>query len=94
MNPRELVRRTVRFAKPARVPRQAWVLPWAEEHHPAEVLRLRQEFPDDVVTSPGLYRRPLPVLGDRYQEGCLHRRVGMPLREYPRRSDRDRRGSR
>ncbi|RPJ75729.1 MAG: methyltransferase [Acidobacteria bacterium] len=69
MTPRELVRRTVEFAKPARVPRQAWVLPWAEEHHPADVLRLRQEFPDDIVTAPGLYRQPLPVQGERYKKG-------------------------
>lgn len=69
MKPRELVRRTVEFANPPRVPRQAWVLPWAEERFPSEVTRLRQEFPDDLVTSPGLYRQPLPVQGDRYRKG-------------------------
>jgi hypothetical protein len=69
LKPRELVGRTVRFEKPARVPRQAWVLPWAEEHHPGEVLQLRREFPDDIVTAPGLYHRPLPVQGERYRKG-------------------------
>ena len=69
MIPRELVRRTVEHCGPARVPRQAWILPWAEEQYPAEVRRLRQEFPDDIVTAPGLYREPLPVTGDRYRKG-------------------------
>ena len=31
MTSRELVVRTLRFDKPSRVPRQAWVLPWAEQ---------------------------------------------------------------
>ena len=52
-----------------RVPRQAWVLPWAESRYPAEVARLRAEFPDDIVTAPGLYRSPLPVVGSRYEQG-------------------------
>ncbi|MGE5357480.1 MAG: uroporphyrinogen decarboxylase family protein [Bacteroidales bacterium] len=69
MTSRELVRRTLEFRSPPRLPRQAWILPWAEEHHPAEVERLRLEFPDDVVASPGLYTTPLPVVGSRYQKG-------------------------
>ena len=27
------------------------------------------EFPDDIVTSPGLYLNPLPIVGNRYQKG-------------------------
>ena len=54
MRPRDLVRSTLEFASPPSVPRQAWVLPWAEEQFPDEVRRLRSEFPDDIVTSPGL----------------------------------------
>ncbi len=69
MRPRDLVRSALEFASPPRVPRQAWVLPWAEEQHPEEVLRLRREFPDDIVASPGLYLNPLPVVGNRYQKG-------------------------
>ena len=30
----DLVRRTPEFDTPARVPRQAWVLRWAETRHP------------------------------------------------------------
>jgi uroporphyrinogen decarboxylase len=69
MTPRELVESALTFGRPARVPRQAWVLPWAEEQHPDAVLRLRSEFPDDIVAAPGLYREPLPVVGERYRKG-------------------------
>jgi len=69
MTSRELVRRTLEFGSPPLVPRQAWILPWAEDHYPAEVARLRAEFPDDIVTSPALYRSPLPVVGSRYEKG-------------------------
>src|SRR5450756_2878403 len=56
---RELVRHSLEFASPPSVPRQAWVLPWAEEHYPEDVARLRAEFPDDIVTAPGLYLTPV-----------------------------------
>jgi uroporphyrinogen decarboxylase len=69
MKRRDLVRRTLDFANPPSVPRQIWILPWAEEHYPAAVARLRADFPDDVVPSPGLYRSPLPVSGRRYEKG-------------------------
>jgi len=69
MTARELVRRSLECASPPSVPRQAWVLPWAEEHFPADVRRLRSEFPDDIVTAPGLYREKLPVVGERYKKG-------------------------
>jgi len=66
---RELVRRTLEFASPPSVPRQAWILPWAEERYPDAVARLRAEFPDDLVTAPALYHAPLPVVGSRYEKG-------------------------
>lgn len=66
---RELVRHSLEFASPPSVPRQAWVLPWAEEHYPEDVARLRAEFPDDIVTAPGLYLTPLCVEGERYKKG-------------------------
>lgn len=69
MTPRDLVRRTLEFAGPPSVPRQAWILPWAARHYPETVARLRREYPDDIVTAPALYRQPLPVVGDRYAPG-------------------------
>jgi len=69
MTSRELVRRTLEFDKPARVPRQAWVLPWAEERFPEWIARLRAEYPDDLVAAPQIYRTPLPVVGSLYVQG-------------------------
>jgi uroporphyrinogen decarboxylase len=69
MNSRELVRRTLEFDAPSRVPRQAWVLPWAETRYPEWVARLREEFPDDLMAAPQVYRTPLPVIGSRYEKG-------------------------
>lgn len=67
--PRELIRRTVRFERTPRVPRNLWTLPWAETHHPAELKAIRRDFPDDIV-SPNL---DWPVLdcmrGDPYAPG-------------------------
>ena len=69
MTSRELVGRTLRFEKPVRVPRQAWVLPWAEQRYPEWAARLRARFPDDLMAAPQLYRAPLPVVGSRYEKG-------------------------
>lgn len=69
MDSRELVRRTLEFASPAGIPRQLWLLPWAELHHPEAVERIGREFPDDIVSAPAAYLAPLPVEGDRYRKG-------------------------
>ena len=42
MTSRDLVRRALRFERPPRTPRQAWILPWAEQQHPDWVARLRE----------------------------------------------------
>jgi uroporphyrinogen-III decarboxylase len=33
------------------------------------VARLREEFPDDLMAAPQIYRTPLPVVGSRYEKG-------------------------
>jgi uroporphyrinogen decarboxylase len=66
---RDLVRCTLEFGRPERVPRHVWVLPWAEERYPDWLARLRREYPDDIVTAPQLYLAPLPVVGRRYEKG-------------------------
>ncbi len=70
MTSRELIRRTLEFDSPDRIPRQTWLLPWAERNHPAEVERLRRLWPDDLVSAPALYRTPVPVSGERYRKGA------------------------
>ena len=69
MIPREVVRRTLEFDSPPRVPRQTWLLPWAEIHHPEAARDILARYPDDMVSAPDLYRRPLPTEGDRYGVG-------------------------
>jgi hypothetical protein len=69
MTSRTLVRRTLEFDAPARVPRQAWILPWAETRYPDWVARLGEEFPDDLMAAPQIYRTPLGVVGSRYEAG-------------------------
>ncbi|MBI4882113.1 MAG: methyltransferase [Planctomycetes bacterium] len=69
MSPREIVRRTLAFADPPRIPRQLWLLPWAEEQHPAAVAEIRRRFPDDIVSAPGCYRTPPPCQGERHGVG-------------------------
>jgi hypothetical protein len=69
MTPRELVRLTLDHASPPRVPRQAWVTPWAVQHFPDAVAGLRAEFPDDIVTAPACYQHIPPIVGDQFTKG-------------------------
>ena len=69
MQPRELVKRALELDSPPRVPRQLWVLPWAEENHPQELAKIREEFPDDIVNCPDCLQEPSPVEGDPHKPG-------------------------
>jgi uroporphyrinogen decarboxylase len=69
VNPKELVRRTLAFESPEKIPRQIWILPWAERRYPAAVRQLRREYPDDIVNAPEVYTRPPRRSGDRYSPG-------------------------
>jgi hypothetical protein len=66
---RERVRRTLTFEHYGRVPRQVWLLPWAEKRYPGAVRRLRDTYPDDIIAAPAVYAEPLKTEGDRYAEG-------------------------
>ncbi|RKY84718.1 methyltransferase [candidate division KSB1 bacterium] len=69
MTSRKLVRKTLEFDSPIRIPRQMWVLPWAIEHYPEKVFSIQSNFPDDIVTSPAFYRKLPVTTGDKYQKG-------------------------
>jgi hypothetical protein len=69
MTSRELVRRTLEFAAPARVPRHLWLLSWATDHYPDQVRAIQAQFPDDIITAPGFYRKPPQTSGDQYAVG-------------------------
>lgn len=55
MNSRELVRKTLKFEKPERIPRDIWIGPWARIHHPKAVDAIGREFPNDVIRAPRLF---------------------------------------
>jgi uroporphyrinogen decarboxylase len=67
--PRDLVRRTLDFSAPARVPRQLWLLPWASLYYPREVAAIQSRFPDDILSCPSFLRRACRAEGNRYLPG-------------------------
>jgi len=67
--PRELVCRALRFEGPARIPRDLWTLPWAEEHFPAALAKIRKRFPPDLVTAPAVTLPSPRLRGDPYTPG-------------------------
>jgi len=69
MTSRELVKKTLRFESPPGIPRQKWILPWAEKTYPGEVEMLEERYPDDIVSAPAIYTESLPVQGERYEIG-------------------------
>ncbi|UCD75541.1 MAG: hypothetical protein JSV91_01220 [Phycisphaerales bacterium] len=69
MTPRDLVIRTLEFDSPPRVPRQMWLLPWAQLHYPRQAEDIQRRFPDDLVSSPGFWAQPLRATGDRHRRG-------------------------
>ena len=70
MSSRKLVRQTLEFAAPARIPRHIWVLPWTAQTYPAELAAIRKRFPDDFASLPTCLREPLKTLGDPYEVGA------------------------
>jgi uroporphyrinogen decarboxylase len=71
MSSRDLVIDSLELRGPARVPRQLWLLPWAELTWPAELAALRERFPDDIVTAPAFLREPLRTVGREYEPGVF-----------------------
>lgn len=69
MNSKELVYHTLEFSKPQRVPRQLWLLPWAQNHFPNELSRIQQRFPDDIVHVPGFLRQIPVTKGNAFEIG-------------------------
>jgi uroporphyrinogen decarboxylase len=65
----ELVRKTLEFASPPRVPRQLWLLPWATDTYPEAVRQIQARYPDDILNAPACLQTPLRTLGDPYQPG-------------------------
>lgn len=68
MTSRELVTRSLEFQRPARIPRQMWLLPWATTHHAEQVKRIQQHFPDDLAGCP-YFCEPVQSVGNPYAAG-------------------------
>ena len=70
MTSRELVYATLEFRnKSGRVPRQMWLLPWAETHHGDMIKKIRTEFEEDIVSAPVSLKSPTVTKGDPYKVG-------------------------
>jgi hypothetical protein len=66
---RELVRRTLEFAHPPRVPRELWALPIATERYPEEHAAILRDFPPDFIAISGHDREVAPTRGNPYEIG-------------------------
>jgi uroporphyrinogen decarboxylase len=71
MTSRDLVRKTLTFDRPDRIPRQLWDLPWARDRYPREFARIKAAYPDDIVGAPKFSRdgRDLSDPPERYAAG-------------------------
>lgn len=69
MSARERVRHTLEFSGPDRVARDLWWLPWAEINYPADLARIRGDFPMDIIAAPAVYRQQPVTRGDMYELG-------------------------
>jgi uroporphyrinogen decarboxylase len=69
MSSRNLVRQTLTFENPKRVPRQLWLLPWAAQHYPTQSQRISQLYPDDIIQCPPFYKSPPKISGGKFTKG-------------------------
>ena len=72
MKPRELAELTFNFKNTSGlVPRQMYASPWAEIYHKEEVAKIKQDFPDDLITSSGFYKTPPQTKGEVTEPGLF-----------------------
>lgn len=71
MTSRDLVKKTLEFRSPERVPRQLWTLPWAKNNHAEKLAEIQRRFPDDIVGAPSCLRVPPKKQGDPYVVGTF-----------------------
>jgi uroporphyrinogen decarboxylase len=71
VTPRALVKQALEFESPERLPRQLWLLPWAEQRYPQTVARLVRDFPADIVPIPLFCSEPVPGQGNAHSVGIF-----------------------
>ena len=69
MTSRELVYAAPENRSPERAPRDLWTLPWAENHYPQELKKIREDFPSDFGGVNVRYEKYAETKGDPYQKG-------------------------
>lgn len=68
---REIVTQSLTFKHPARMPRDLWVLPWAEERFGDALAEMRRRFPGDFTGPSYVYGPSLRAKGDPYAKGVF-----------------------
>ncbi len=66
---KEIVKNCLTFNYPKRIPRDLWILPWAESHYPKTVNEIRERFPSDFAGTDYFYEPSSRVKGDPYKKG-------------------------
>jgi len=66
---RELVYQTLNFEGPARAPRQLWLLQWASDNYPAEVVSIQNDYPCDFGHVSGHLSQTIPTRGEPFRRG-------------------------
>lgn len=67
--PKEIVQRCLRFETPERMPRDLWILPWAQTRYGDFLKNLQERYPSDFGYPAGVYRPSPRVKGDPYSLG-------------------------
>ncbi len=66
---RERVTRCLTFANPDRVPREMWLVPWAEQRFPEQIERILRRYPSDFDDAPDICRPSPRARGDIFKPG-------------------------
>ncbi|MCK5650747.1 MAG: methyltransferase [Gemmatimonadetes bacterium] len=66
-----MVKQALEFRAPPRLPRQLWVLPWAQKRYPQELESIERDFPPDITTIPILCSEPVPGGGNAHTVGTF-----------------------
>lgn len=69
MESRELVKRTLEFDFPQRVPRDLWILPWAVNHYRDSLEKLSANYPDDITAPRDFLKKKLDKTGNPHEIG-------------------------
>ena len=66
---RQIVIDTLKFNYPQRLPRDIWILPWAQMRYPEATERICNKYPSDIAFGPNIYKPALLEKGDPYKKG-------------------------